>query len=77
VAEGLGRCSAECRPVRRPAPAEDRDQWHKLGYAIGKRIRDWSKGGLQIEDGSLYPNKMIRAIQYVVATYFPPKQVGP
>ena len=25
------------------------------GYAISKRIRDWSKGGLDIEDGSLYP----------------------
>jgi transcriptional regulator len=25
------------------------------GYAIAKRIRDWSKGDLQIEDGSLYP----------------------
>jgi len=31
------------------------------GYAIAKRIRDWSKGGLQIEDGSLYPalNRML------------------
>ena len=25
------------------------------GYAISKRIRDWSKGDLEIEDGSLYP----------------------
>jgi transcriptional regulator len=25
------------------------------GYAIANRIRDWSKGDLQIEDGSLYP----------------------
>ena len=31
------------------------------GYAIAKRIRDWSKGDLQIEDGSLYPalNRML------------------
>jgi transcriptional regulator len=31
------------------------------GYAIAKRIRDWSKGGLEIEDGSLYPalNRML------------------
>jgi hypothetical protein len=31
------------------------------GYAIGKRIRDWSKGELEIEDGSLYPalNRML------------------
>src|SRR5437870_12976657 len=25
------------------------------GYAIAKRIRDWSKGDIEIEDGSLYP----------------------
>jgi transcriptional regulator len=25
------------------------------GYAIARRILDWSKGGLEIEDGSLYP----------------------
>jgi PadR family transcriptional regulator PadR len=25
------------------------------GYAIAKRIRDWSKGEIEIEDGSLYP----------------------
>jgi PadR family transcriptional regulator, regulatory protein PadR len=25
------------------------------GYAIAKRIGDWSKGDLEIEDGSLYP----------------------
>ena len=25
------------------------------GYAIAKRIHAWSKGGLEIEDGSLYP----------------------
>ena len=25
------------------------------GYAIAKCIRDWSKGELEIEDGSLYP----------------------
>jgi transcriptional regulator len=31
------------------------------GYAIGKRIRDWSEGELEIEDGSLYPalNRML------------------
>jgi transcriptional regulator len=31
------------------------------GYAIAKRIRDWSKGDLKIEDGSLYPalNRML------------------
>ena len=31
------------------------------GYAIGKRIQDWSKGELEIEDGSLYPalNRML------------------
>jgi PadR family transcriptional regulator PadR len=31
------------------------------GYAIAKRIHDWSKGGLEIEDGSLYPalNRML------------------
>ncbi len=25
------------------------------GYAIAKRIRDWSKGDIELEDGSLYP----------------------
>jgi PadR family transcriptional regulator, regulatory protein PadR len=32
------------------------------GYAIAKHIRDWSKGELQIEDGSLYPalNRMLQ-----------------
>lgn len=32
------------------------------GYAIAGRIRDWSKGDLQIEDGSLYPalNRMLQ-----------------
>lgn len=32
------------------------------GYAIARRISDWSKGGLQIEDGSLYPalNRMLQ-----------------
>ncbi|WP_321469917.1 PadR family transcriptional regulator [uncultured Paludibaculum sp.] len=32
------------------------------GYAIAKRIREWSKGGLEIEDGSLYPalNRMLQ-----------------
>jgi PadR family transcriptional regulator, regulatory protein PadR len=32
------------------------------GYAIARRIRDWSKGDLQIEDGSLYPalNRMLQ-----------------
>lgn len=32
------------------------------GYAIAKHIRDWSKGDLQIEDGSLYPalNRMLQ-----------------
>jgi PadR family transcriptional regulator PadR len=31
------------------------------GYAIAKRIRAWSKGDLEIEDGSLYPalNRML------------------
>src|ERR1700694_5496200 len=31
------------------------------GYAIAKRIRDWSRGDLEIEDGSLYPalNRML------------------
>jgi transcriptional regulator len=31
------------------------------GYAIAKYIRAWSKGGLEIEDGSLYPalNRML------------------
>lgn len=32
------------------------------GYAIAKHIHDWSKGGLEIEDGSLYPalNRMLQ-----------------
>lgn len=31
------------------------------GYAIAKRIRDWSNGDLEVEDGSLYPalNRML------------------
>ena len=31
------------------------------GYAIAKHIHDWSKGDLEIEDGSLYPalNRML------------------
>lgn len=31
------------------------------GYAIAQRIRDWSKGELEIDDGSLYPalNRML------------------
>ncbi|HLK17312.1 MAG TPA: PadR family transcriptional regulator [Bryobacteraceae bacterium] len=31
------------------------------GYAIGKHIHDWSKGDLEVEDGSLYPalNRML------------------
>lgn len=31
------------------------------GYAIAAQIRKWSKGGLEIEDGSLYPalNRML------------------
>lgn len=31
------------------------------GYAIARHIRDWSKGDLEIEDGSLYPalNRML------------------
>lgn len=31
------------------------------GYAIAKCIQDWSKGELEIEDGSLYPalNRML------------------
>ena len=37
----------------------DRGPMH--GYAIGRHIHDWSRGGLQIEDGSLYPalNRML------------------
>jgi len=36
-------------------------QGPRHGYAIAKHIRDWSKGGLEIEDGSLYPalNRML------------------
>ncbi len=32
------------------------------GYGIAKHIHDWSKGGLEIEDGSLYPalNRMLQ-----------------
>jgi transcriptional regulator len=31
------------------------------GYAIARRIKDWSNGDLQIEDGSMYPalNRML------------------
>lgn len=31
------------------------------GYAIAKQIHDWSKGDLNVEDGSLYPalNRML------------------
>jgi transcriptional regulator len=31
------------------------------GYAIAKNIRDWSRGSLEIDDGSLYPalNRML------------------
>jgi transcriptional regulator len=31
------------------------------GYAIARRIKDWSRGDLQIEDGSMYPalNRML------------------
>ena len=31
------------------------------GYAIARRIKDWSKGDLEIEDGSMYPalNRML------------------
>ena len=31
------------------------------GYAIARHIHDWSKGALEIEDGSLYPalNRML------------------
>jgi len=31
------------------------------GYGIAQHIHDWSKGGLEIEDGSLYPalNRML------------------
>ncbi|HZM93290.1 MAG TPA: PadR family transcriptional regulator [Vicinamibacterales bacterium] len=31
------------------------------GYAIAKRIREWSRGDLEIDDGSLYPalNRML------------------
>jgi len=31
------------------------------GYALARHIHDWSKGGLEIEDGSLYPalNRML------------------
>ena len=37
------------------------DQGARHGYAIAKHIHDWSKGGLEIEDGSLYPalNRML------------------
>jgi PadR family transcriptional regulator, regulatory protein PadR len=37
----------------------DRGPLH--GYAIAKHIRDWSKGGIEVEDGSLYPalNRML------------------
>ena len=36
-------------------------QGPRHGYAIAKHIHDWSKGGLDIEDGSLYPalNRML------------------
>ena len=32
------------------------------GYAIARHIHDWSKGALEIEDGSLYPalNRMLQ-----------------
>lgn len=32
------------------------------GYGIAKRIHEWSQGGLEIEDGSLYPalNRMLQ-----------------
>jgi len=32
------------------------------GYAIARRIQDWSRGDLEIEDGSLYPalNRMLQ-----------------
>ena len=31
------------------------------GYAIARRIKEWSRGDLQIEDGSMYPalNRML------------------
>ena len=31
------------------------------GYAIARHIRDWSRGDLEVEDGSLYPalNRML------------------
>jgi PadR family transcriptional regulator PadR len=31
------------------------------GYAIAKRVREWSRGNLEIDDGSLYPalNRML------------------
>ena len=31
------------------------------GYAIARRIKDWSKGDLEIDDGSMYPalNRML------------------
>jgi len=37
------------------------NQGPQHGYAIARHIRDWSKGGLEIEDGSLYPalNRML------------------
>ena len=38
------------------------NQGPRHGYAIAKRIQDWSKGDLDIEDGSLYPalNRMLQ-----------------
>ena len=37
----------------------DREPLH--GYAISRRIREWSRGELQVEEGSLYPalNRML------------------
>jgi PadR family transcriptional regulator PadR len=37
------------------------NQGPRHGYAIARHIHDWSKGALEIEDGSLYPalNRML------------------
>lgn len=36
-------------------------QGPRHGYAIARHIHDWSKGALEVEDGSLYPalNRML------------------
>jgi len=58
------------RPFSEPRPSagklihddpQDPQPGSTYGYAIAKRIQDWSKGDLEIEDGSLYPalNRML------------------